>query len=89
MKPLKVAVISDSQAYPTLADWGMGNLDKALSFLGPMKPDVLLMAGDLADGTMYEVYDVYRSLLEKYFSPLPVHIGCAGNQASRGLKYRS
>lgn len=79
MKPLKVAVISDSQAYPTLADWGMGNLDKALSFLGPMKPDVLLMAGDLADGTMYEVYDVYRSLLEKYFSPLPVHIGCAGN----------
>ena len=78
-KPLKVAVISDSQAYPTLADWGMGNLDKALSFLSDMKPDVLLMAGDLADGTMYEVYDVYRSLLEKYFDPMPVHIGCAGN----------
>ena len=80
VKPLKVAVISDSQAYPTLADWGMGNLDKALSFLSGMKPDVLLMAGDLADGTMYDVYDVYRALLEKYFSSsMPVHIGCAGN----------
>lgn len=79
MKPLKVAVISDSQAYPTLADWGMGNLDKALSFLSSMQPDVLLMAGDLADATIYEVFDVYRSLIEKYFNPVPVHIGCAGN----------
>lgn len=79
MKPLKVAVISDSQAYPTLADWGMTNLDKALSFLAPMQPDVLLMAGDLADATIYEVFDVYRSLLEKYFDPMPVHVGCAGN----------
>ena len=79
MKPLKVAVISDSQAYPTLADWGMANLDKALSFLAPMQPDVLLMAGDLADATIYEVFDVYRSLLEKHFDPMPVHVGCAGN----------
>ena len=79
MKPLKVAVISDSQAYPTLADWGMSNLDKALSFLAPMQPDVLLMAGDLADATIYEVFDVYRSLIEKHFNPVPVHVGCAGN----------
>ena len=79
MKPLKVAVISDSQAYPTLADWGLANLDKALSFLAPMQPDVLLMAGDLADATIYEVFDLYHSLIEKYFNPVPVHVGCAGN----------
>ena len=79
MKPLKVAVISDSQAYPTLADWGMSNLDKALSFLAPMQPDVLLMAGDLADATIYEVFDLYHSLIEKHFNPVPVHVGCAGN----------
>lgn len=77
--PLKVAIISDSQAYPTLSDWGMNNLDKALKFLSPMKPDVLLMAGDLADGTDFDTFKLYRELLEKYFNPLPVHIGCAGN----------
>ena len=79
IQPLKVAIISDSQAYPTLSDWGMNNLDKALSFLSPMKPDVLLMAGDLADTTDFNTYKLYRELLEKYFNPLPIHIGCAGN----------
>ena len=77
--PLKVAVISDSQAYPTLSDWGMNNLNNALQFLAPMKPDLILMAGDLADGTDFETFKFYRELLEKYFSPLPVHVGCAGN----------
>ena len=76
---LKVAVISDSQAYPTWNDWGMNNLDKAFQLLAPMKPDVLLMAGDLADHAIFETYGFYRELLEKYFSPLPVHVGCAGN----------
>ena len=79
IQPLKVAIISDSQAYPTLSDWGMNNLNKALKFLAPMKPDVLLMAGDLADNTNFDTYKLYRELLEKYFSPMPVHVGCAGN----------
>ena len=79
VQPLKVAIISDSQAYPTLSDWGMNNLNKALKFLSPMKPDVLLMAGDLADGTNFDTFKLYRELLEKYFNPLPVHVGCAGN----------
>ena len=77
--PLKVAIISDSQAYPTLNDWGMNNLVKAFELLAPMKPDVLLMAGDLADGTNYETFKLYRQQLEKYFDPMPVHVGCAGN----------
>ena len=77
--PLKVAVISDSQAYPTLNDWGMNNLIKAFELLAPMKPDVLLMAGDLADGTNYETFQLYRQQLKKYFDPIPVHVGCAGN----------
>ena len=77
--PLKVAVISDSQAYPTLQDWGMNNLIKAFKVLAPMQPDVLLMAGDLADGTNFETFKLYREQLEKYFSPIPVHVGCAGN----------
>ena len=79
IKPLKVAVISDSQAYPTLNDWGMNNLSQALQFFAAMKPDVLLMAGDLADGTDYATFKFYRQLIEKYFDPVPVHIGCAGN----------
>ena len=79
IKPLKVAVISDSQAYPTLHDWGMNNLIKAFKVLSPMKPDVLLMAGDLADTTIYETFQLYREQLEKYFDPVPVHVGCAGN----------
>lgn len=77
--PLKVAIISDSQAYPTLSDWGMYNLKKAFELLGPMKPDVLLMAGDLADGTNFETFKVYNQLLKQHFDPLPVHVGCAGN----------
>lgn len=87
--PFRVAVIGDSQAYPTLSDWGMDNLDKAFRFLAPMKPDVLLMAGDLADRTDFETYKLYRELLEKYFSPMPVHVGCAGNHdywVSRGAE---
>ncbi|MBO7329503.1 MAG: metallophosphoesterase [Lentisphaeria bacterium] len=76
---LRVAVISDSQAYPTLHDWGMSNLEKAFQLLAPMKPDVLLMAGDLADHAILDVYDLYRERMEKYFSPIPVHVGCAGN----------
>ena len=79
VQPLRAAIISDSQAYPTLSDWGMDNLNRALQFLAPMKPDVLLMAGDLADGTNFETYKVYRQLLEKHFDPMPVHVGCAGN----------
>ena len=78
-KPLKVAIISDSQAYPTLHDWGMNNLIKAFKVLSPMQPDVLLMAGDLADNTNYDTFKLYREQLEKYFSPVPVHVGCAGN----------
>ena len=76
---LRVAVISDSQAYPTLHDWGMSNLEKAFQLLAPMKPDVLLMAGDLADHAILDVYDLYRERMETYFSPIPVHVGCAGN----------
>ena len=79
IQPLKVAIISDSQAYPTLSDWGMNNLDKALKFIAPMKPDVLLMAGDLADGTNFDTFKLYRELLTKYFAPIPIHVGCAGN----------
>ena len=77
--PLKIAVISDSQAYPSLHDWGMSNLEKSFKILAPMKPDVLVMAGDLADGTDYDTFRMYRSLIDQYFDPVPVHIGCAGN----------
>lgn len=78
-KPLKVAIISDSQAYPTLSDWGMNNLIKAFKLLAPMKPDVLVMAGDLADGTNYDTFKLYGQQLKHYFDPLPIHVGCAGN----------
>ena len=77
-EPLRVAIVSDSQAYPSATDWGMSNLEKAFKLLSAKKPEVMLMAGDLADGTNYATFDFYKKLLDQYF-PGIVHVGCAGN----------
>ena len=78
MSTLKVAIISDSQAYPSLNDWGMGRVKKAFELLAPMKPDLMLVAGDLADGTNFETFRFYRNLYDQYFPGVP-HLACAGN----------
>lgn len=78
-EPLRVAIVSDSQAYPSINDWGMSNLDKAFKLLAPKKPEVLLMAGDLADGTNYATFDFYKKLLDRHFPGGIIHVGCAGN----------
>ncbi|MBR7130451.1 MAG: metallophosphoesterase [Lentisphaeria bacterium] len=78
-EPLRVAIIGDSQAYPRETDWGTRNLIKAFELLAPKKPQVLLMAGDLADGTNFATFDTYRKLLDRYFDKDMVHVGCAGN----------
>ncbi|MBE6357090.1 MAG: metallophosphoesterase [Lentisphaerae bacterium] len=88
MDSLKVAIISDSQAYPSLNDWGMGRVKKAFELLAPMKPDLVLAAGDLADGTNYETFRFYRKLYDEYFPGVPM-LACAGNHdywAPAGMK---
>ena len=77
-EPLRVAIVSDSQAYPSSTDWGMSNLEKAFKLLASKNPEVMLMAGDLADGTNYATFDFYKNMLDQYF-PGIIHVGCAGN----------
>ena len=81
-KPLvKIGVISDVQAYDVREDWGMSNLIKALKILAPLKPEVIINAGDLADSAEFpDVYNIYNQLFAEYFpDKLPQQVICAGN----------
>ena len=46
---LRIAVTSDAQAAASENHWGIVNTEKAFRFLARFNPDVLVMAGDLAD----------------------------------------
>lgn len=77
---LRIAVTSDAQAAVSENHWGMVNTEKAFRFLSDFKPDVLVMAGDLADRFYPEVYDLYMKSYHRNFkSKLPVQVACAGN----------
>ena len=77
---LRVGIVSDIQALPFPGDWGMHNLDRAFFMLAPKRLDVLVMAGDLADGAAPEVFAAWRELAaERFGSPGPALVACAGN----------
>ena len=76
---LKIGIFSDVQGYACKYDFGMANLDKALQMLAGKQPDVLMMAGDLADDASDNVFTMYNDLCRKYFDKLPVNFACAGN----------
>ncbi len=77
---LKVGIISDIQGNEDRRDWGMYNLGLAFDMLAGMKTDVLLVAGDLADHGVAEVYRIYNELLkEKFGDNIPKQVFCDGN----------
>lgn len=77
---LRIAVTSDAQAAVSENHWGMINTEKAFRFLAPFEPDVLVMAGDLADRFFPEVYDLYMASYYRNFKgKLPVQVACGGN----------
>lgn len=78
---LRVGIISDVQGYDFPQDWGMHNCEKAIRILAEKKIDVLLMAGDLADGgDSVAPLQYYQDMLHRYFGEkMPVQINCAGN----------
>lgn len=91
-KPLvKIGVISDVQAYDVREDWGMSNLIKALKILAPLKPEVIINAGDLADSAEFpDVYNIYNQLFAEYFpDKLPQQVICAGNHDVWGSRGQS
>ena len=50
MEPiLKIGIVSDSQGYDVMEDWGMSNMEKALKMLEPHRPDIMISGGDIAD----------------------------------------
>ena len=83
-KPLlRIAVTSDAQAINSTSCWGIANTEKAFDFLSQFKPDVVVMAGDLADRADPAVFPLYMNLYRKYFPHNPVHVACAGNHDFR------
>ncbi|MBE6403762.1 MAG: hypothetical protein E7039_08595 [Lentisphaerae bacterium] len=81
MEPiLKIGIVSDSQGYDVMEDWGMSNMEKALKMLAPYKPDIIISGGDIADlGAYHGAITLYKELCKKYFPYDPVQIACAGN----------
>ncbi|MBE6365516.1 MAG: hypothetical protein E7053_07165 [Lentisphaerae bacterium] len=80
-KPLlRIAVTSDAQAVDIADHWGIVNTEKAFEFLSQFRPDVVVMAGDLADRSGHPgVYRRYWELMQQYF-PYGAHqVSCAGN----------
>ena len=77
---LRIAVTSDAQAAASENHWGIVNTEKAFRFLARFNPDVLVMAGDLADRFYPQVFDLYMaSYLRNFKNKLPVQVACAGN----------
>ena len=81
MEPiLKIGIVSDSQGYDVMEDWGMSNMEKALKMLEPHRPDIMISGGDIADlGGYHGAITLYKELCKKYFPYDPVQIACAGN----------
>lgn len=77
---LRVGIVGDIQGYPAPYDWGMHNLEKAFRILSPLRPDVLVMDGDLSDEGNSAAFPYYQALVEKHFAgKLPQPAVCAGN----------
>lgn len=78
---LKVGILSDVQGYAYKGDWGMHNCENVLKFLAEKQVDVILMAGDLADGGDDPApIAYYYDLVKKYFgNKMPQLVNCAGN----------
>lgn len=77
---MRIGIFSDVQMNMDCNDWGERNLEKAFKMLAPMKIDLLLHVGDLANNTNLEVFDKYTKIKEKYFAGnIPQEIFCTGN----------
>jgi Icc-related predicted phosphoesterase len=85
-KPLlKVGIFSDIQALPSRNDWGMYNFTKALQIYKEKEIDLLVNAGDLAEGGDPETYALYWQLIAEAFpGNMPEHIACEGNHDCNG-----
>lgn len=76
---LKIAVMSDIQALPSAEDAGMRNLERALDVFAPLKPDVVVNAGDINDtGNDVDAVRRYKMRCDARLGPLP-HVACLGN----------
>lgn len=76
---LKIAVMSDIQGMPQAEDAGMRNLERALDVFAPLKPDVVVNAGDINDqGNDVEAVRYYKARCDARLGRLP-HVACLGN----------
>ena len=84
---LKVGIVSDIQALPSEHDWGFHNFRNALKLFREKGIDLLINAGDLAEGGDPATYDLYWRLIAEYFpEKLPAHMACEGNHDCNGAK---
>jgi hypothetical protein len=76
---LRIAALSDIQGYPYPEDAGMRNLERALDVLAPLKPDIVVNAGDINDtGNDADAVRYYRARCDARLGSLP-HVACIGN----------
>ena len=76
---LKIAVMSDVQGMPYAEDAGMRNLERALDVFAPLKPDVVVNAGDINDsGNDVDAVRYYKARCDARLGRLP-HVACLGN----------
>lgn len=87
-KLLKVGIISDIQALPSRHEWGMNNFKNALSLFSEKGADLLVNAGDIAEGGDPETYALYWELIEEHFPNGSLeHISCEGNHDCSGAPF--
>lgn len=79
-KPLlKIAVMSDLQGHAYAEDAGMRNLERALDIFAPLKPDVVVSAGDMNDtGKEADAVAWFKARCDARLGKLP-HVACIGN----------
>ena len=85
-KPLlKVGIVSDIQALPSEHDWGFHNFRSALKIFREKGIDLLINAGDLAEGGDPGTYALYwRFIAECFPENPPAHMACEGNHDCNG-----
>ena len=76
---LRIAIMSDIQGQPYPEDAGMRNLERALDVLTPLKPVVVVNAGDINDsGCDADAVAWYKARCDARLGRLP-HVACMGN----------
>ena len=86
---MKIGILSDSQGYPYAEDWGFSNLERAFEGLAGIGVDVLVNAGDIADGPDFapEALRYVQAMEKRVFGAAkPVDVACLGNH-EMGFSY--